>query len=104
MVYLWCILDTPLLRERNQEFLGLLLSGEIIYIIEIIMTKYFFGIAYKFGQPIVKGASQKFMKIFKKEYDEQRTSGMSTGSAHSNAAEYANKITKEFPKKKPGRK
>jgi len=34
MVYLWCILDTPLLRERNQEFLGLLLSGEIIYIVE----------------------------------------------------------------------
>jgi len=53
---------------------------------------------------LVKGASQTFNKIFKKEYNEQRAAGMSTGSAHSNAAEYANKITKEFPKKKPGRK
>ena len=69
-----------------------------------MVKKYFFGVMFKFGQPVVKGASQKFMKIFKKEYDEQRSAGMSTGSAHSNAAEYANKITKEFPKKKPGRK
>jgi len=35
MVYLWCIWDTPVLRERNQNFLGELLCGEIIYIIKI---------------------------------------------------------------------
>jgi len=35
MVYLWCIWDTPLLRERNQKFLGLLHLVQIIYIIEI---------------------------------------------------------------------
>jgi len=35
MVYLWCIWDTPLLRERYQNFLGLLLYDEIIYIVEI---------------------------------------------------------------------
>jgi hypothetical protein len=34
MVYLWCILDTPLLRERNRKFLLHLLLVEIIYIVE----------------------------------------------------------------------
>ena len=30
--------------------------------LEKIMPKYFFGIAYKYGKPIVKGASKKFQK------------------------------------------
>ena len=58
--------------------------------------KYFFGVAFKYGEPIVKGASKKFQKMFKKEYNENRAAGMSTTSAHKESAEYVNKLLKEF--------
>ena len=35
MVYLWCIWDTPVLRERYRKFFKELLCDEIIYIVEI---------------------------------------------------------------------
>ena len=56
----------------------------------------FIGVAFKLGQPIVKGASKKFMKIFKKEYNENRAAGLSSTSAHREASKYTNKILKEF--------
>ena len=62
-------------------------------------AKYFFGIAYKYGRPIVQGASKKFQKLFEKEYNEDRAAGLSTGSAFKSAAEKINKKLKEFPKK-----
>ena len=62
-------------------------------------AKYFFGIAYKFGRPVVKGASKKFQKLFEKEYDETRAAGLSTSVAYKSAAEKINKQLKEFPKK-----
>jgi len=58
--------------------------------------KYIFGVAFKFGQPYVKGASKKFQKMFKKEYNENRAAGMSTTSAHKESSETVNKILKEF--------
>jgi hypothetical protein len=68
------------------------------------MSKYFFGIAYKFGTPYVKGASKKFQKMFEKEYSENRAAGLSSSSAFRESAEKINKTLKEFPNKKPGRK
>jgi hypothetical protein len=62
-------------------------------------VRYFFGIAYKYGRPVVQGASKKFQKLFEKEYDETRAAGMSTSSAFKSAAEKINKKLKEFPKK-----
>jgi|TARA_R100000664_G_C2730285_1_gene121001 hypothetical protein len=56
----------------------------------------FIGVAFKLGQPIVKGASKKFMKIFKKEYNENRAAGLSSTSAHREASQSTNKILKEF--------
>ena len=56
----------------------------------------FIGVAFKFGSPIVKGASKKFMKAFKKEYNEKRAAGLSTSSAHREAAQKVNKELKEF--------
>ena len=47
----------------------------------------FIGVAFKLGQPIVKGASKKFMKIFKKEYNENRAAGLSSTSAHREASQ-----------------
>ncbi len=41
-------------------------------------AKYFFGIAYRYGRPVVQGASKKFQKLFEKEYDETRDAGAST--------------------------
>tara|TARA_R100001591_G_scaffold112134_1_gene124315 strand:+ start:473 stop:670 length:198 start_codon:yes stop_codon:yes gene_type:complete len=63
------------------------------------MPKYFFGIAYKYGRPIVQGASKKFQKLFEKEYKENRAAGVSTSGAFKSAAETINKKLKEFPKK-----
>ena len=60
------------------------------------LPKYFFGVAYKYGKPIVKGASKKFQKTFEKEYGEIRAAGVSTHSAFKSAAEYTNKLLKEF--------
>ena len=64
------------------------------------MSKYFFGVAYKFGIPYVKGASKKFQKMFTKEYGENRAAGLSSSSAFKESAETVNKELKEFPKKK----
>jgi|TARA_R100001086_G_C11665758_1_gene211529 hypothetical protein len=64
-----------------------------------MVAKYFFGIAYKFGRPVVKGASKKFQKLFEKEYDETRAAGVSSSGAFKSAAEKINKTLKEFPKK-----
>jgi len=58
MVYLWCILDTPLLRERNQKFLGLLLYDEIIYIIEIMYKK--FLLVNSLGKEVLKAAKSYY--------------------------------------------
>tara|TARA_Y100000592_G_C5343784_1_gene255515 strand:+ start:140 stop:340 length:201 start_codon:yes stop_codon:yes gene_type:complete len=60
---------------------------------------YFFGVAFRHGRPIVKGASKKFQKLFEKEYGENRAAGLSTSSAHKEAASTINKQLKEFPKK-----
>jgi len=56
----------------------------------------FIGVAFRYGAPIVKGASKKFMKEFRKEYDELRAAGQSTSSAHRSAAQTVNKKLKEF--------
>jgi len=61
--------------------------------------RFFFGVAYKFGRPVVKGASKKFQKLFEKEYDETRAAGVNTSGAFKSAAEKINKKLKEFPKK-----
>ena len=63
------------------------------------MPKYFFGIAYKYGKPIVKGASKKFQKLFEQEYKETRAAGVSSSEAFKSAVETINKQLKEFPKK-----
>ena len=63
------------------------------------MPKYFFGVAFKYGKPIVKGASKKFQKLFEKEYNETRAAGVSSSGAFKSAAETINKQLKEFPKK-----
>ena len=63
------------------------------------MPKYFFGVAFKYGTPIVKGASKKFQKLFEKEYKENRAAGVSSSGAFKSAAETINKQLKEFPKK-----
>ena len=62
-------------------------------------AKYFFGIAYKYGRPVVQGASKKFQKLFEKEYNEDRAAGLSSSSASKSAADKINKKLKEFPKK-----
>ena len=62
-------------------------------------AKYFFGVAYKFGRPVVKGASKKFQKLFEKEYNETRAAGVSTSGAFKSAADKINNQLKEFPKK-----
>ena len=64
------------------------------------MPRYFFGVAFKYGKPIVQGASKKFQKLFEKEYNETRAAGVSTSGAFKSAAETINKKLKEFPKKK----
>ena len=56
MVYLWCIWDTPVLRERNQKFLGYLLCDEIIYIVENIMIKKL--LLLKKGVDVIRGTSK----------------------------------------------
>ncbi len=56
----------------------------------------FIGVAFRFGVPVVKGASKKFQKLFKKEYDENRAAGLSTSSAHKSASQTINKKLKEF--------
>jgi len=61
--------------------------------------RYFFGVMFKQGKPIVRGASKKFQKMFEKEYGENRAAGLSTSSAHKEAASTINKKLKEFPKK-----
>ena len=63
------------------------------------MPRYFFGVAFKYGKPIVKGASKKFQKLFEKEYKETRAAGVSSSGAFKSAAETINKQLKEFPKK-----
>jgi hypothetical protein len=63
------------------------------------MPRYFFGVAFKYGKPIVKGASKKFQKLFEKEYNETRAAGVSSSGAFKSAAETINKQLKEFPKK-----
>ena len=40
----------------------------------------FIGVSFKFGRPVVKGASKKFQKMFEKEYGENRAAGLSTRS------------------------
>jgi|TARA_R100001460_G_scaffold80134_1_gene121010 hypothetical protein len=56
----------------------------------------FIGVSFKFGRPVVKGASKKFQKMFEKEYGENRAAGLSTSSAHKSASETVNKKLKEF--------
>ena len=56
----------------------------------------FIGVAFRFGVPVVKGASKKFQKLFRKEYDENRAACLSTSSAHKEAAQTVNKKLKEF--------
>tara|TARA_R100001460_G_scaffold5431_2_gene15091 strand:+ start:1062 stop:1355 length:294 start_codon:yes stop_codon:yes gene_type:complete len=51
-------LDTPLLRERNQKFLGLLLYDEIIYIIEIMYKK--FLLVNSLGKEVLKAAKSYY--------------------------------------------
>ena len=63
------------------------------------MPRYFFGVAFKYGKPIVKGASKKFQKLFEKEYNETRAAGVSSSGAFKSDADTINKQLKEFPKK-----
>jgi|TARA_R110002110_G_scaffold119072_1_gene293331 hypothetical protein len=58
----------------------------------------FFGVAFKFGIPIIKGATKKVQKAFEKEYGELRAAGLSTHSAHKEAQ----KEVLKRPKKNSG--
>jgi len=81
MVYLWCIWDTPLLRERNQKFLGLLHLVRIIYIVEIMNKKqpHIFDLMDRFGKPrILRAYSQRRFKN-KKRVEERKTGQKSFG-------------------------
>ena len=62
-----------------------------------MVTRYFLGVAFKLCVPIVKGATKKFNKMLKKEYNENRAAGLSSSSAHTQAAKTVNKKLKEFP-------
>ncbi len=62
-----------------------------------MVARYFLGVAFKLGDPIVKGATKKFNKMLKKEYNENRAAGLSSSSAHTQAAKTVNKKLKEFP-------
>tara|TARA_R100001224_G_scaffold80363_1_gene50336 strand:- start:17 stop:217 length:201 start_codon:yes stop_codon:yes gene_type:complete len=62
-----------------------------------MVARYFLGVAFKYGTPIVKGATKKFNKLLKQEYNENRAAGLSSSSAHKEAAKTVNKKLKEFP-------
>ena len=62
-----------------------------------MVARYFLGVAFKYGTPIVKGATKKFNKLLKQEYNENRAAGLSSSSAHKEAAKIVNKKLKEFP-------
>jgi|TARA_R110000824_G_scaffold48554_2_gene137066 hypothetical protein len=58
-----------------------------------------YGVAFKFGMPIMKGATKKVQKLFEKAYGENRAAGLTTHSAHKEAQkealEQASKVIKE---------
>jgi len=95
MVYLWCILDTPLLRERNQEFLGLLLSGEIIYIVEI-MIKNLFMLGTPIGKHLFNTAKKYYKSGGKKQKDIMKESNVTKSIAKGDIKDEIKR--KAFPK------